>query len=142
MTGMKRLVLSVLLTIVLNACVAQSSSIVGTWYNEEQGGYLVFGRNGQFDMQDVDGVSVTPEGGISTYESISEVVPHQLYVRFEIDGNSERIPLGIYKIENGKLIMRDAIEIHRSLGGFDMGVTRYEMPSDFSGVLRVFERRR
>ena len=125
----------------LTACFGGSDSLIGTWYNESEGGYLVFSKSGQFEMLGPDGTSVTPEGASSTYEAVSEVTPYQLYLRFDIDGKSERFPLGIYKIENGKLILREAAEIHRSLGGFDMGVVRYEMPSDFSGVVKVFERR-
>lgn len=59
---------------------------------------------------------------------------------FVTDDEEERIPLAIYKIENNKLILRDTIEYHRSLGGIDMGVSRYEFPEDFNGILRVFDR--
>ena len=51
-----------------------------------------------------------------------------------------RTPLGIYKIKNNKLILRQPITFHRTLGGISMGGSRYEMPKDFSGVLKIFNR--
>ena len=74
------------------------------------------------------------------YEAVTEIEPHQLYLIMSVDGKSERIPFGIYKTEGNKMIIRPPTEYHRTLGGFDMGVSRYEIPKDFSGIVEVYER--
>jgi hypothetical protein len=53
---------------------------------------------------------------------------------------SIRIPMGIYKIVGDKLIIGEVIEYHRYYGGFDMGVSRYEFPKDFSGSLKEYQK--
>jgi len=93
-------------------------------------------------MVDQDGnsaFSYNPQPVI-TWEAITEIKPHQLYMYLSYKDKTERIPLGIYQIVKDKLIFRQAKTYHRTLGGFDMGVSRYEIPKDFSGVINVFKK--
>lgn len=104
--------------------------ISDTGYSE----YLEFLEGGKLSI--LDG----KEEMTYRYETIEEVTPHQLYCIVKDNEQTIRYPWGIYKIVNNKLIIRSIIEYHRSLGGFDMGISRYEIPKDFSGVLNVYER--
>ena len=80
------------------------------------------------------------EGVSIKYEAIAEIEPYQLYIIMSTDEKYQRTPFGIYKIEGNKLIIRQPIEYHRTLGGFNLGVSRYEIPKDFNGVVEVFEK--
>lgn len=136
-----------LIFIALFSCGLSSNedNIVGKWKGQQtEDGIMFFHENGMFDMLDSDGKSAffnnnepTP---IITWEIITEVEPHQLYITMEFSDKTEHFPLGIFKIKKNKLILRQTIVYHRYLGGFDMGVSKYEMPKDFSGILKVFER--
>lgn len=135
-----------LFTIVLTSCdfSTNDDNIAGKWKGQnEEDGIMIFYKNGTFEVLDKDGKPVFDgESKPSmTWEAITEVEPHQLYITMTIgDREPERSPMGIYKIENNKLILRDPIEYHRAIGGFDMGVSRYEIPKDFSGIVKVFNR--
>ena len=83
--------------------------------------------------------SVVKKNVIVKWETITEIEPHQIYITFHTkDKKPERFPFGIYKIVNNKLIIRGVRTFYYSYGGIKMGVSRYEMPKDFSGILRVF----
>jgi len=122
--------------------------LVGTWRSTTgQEEYLVFAKDGVFDMMDSSRESLQSkmqseyDGELQwKYEIVTEVEPHQLYNVLTVDDRSEKMPMGIFKVEGNKLIIRQSTEIHRTLGGFDMGVLRYEIPEDFSGVLNVYEK--
>jgi len=140
---LKLVVVSTLLLAVSCARDEDGNSIVGRWKNTgSDGEVMVFWEDGSFDVLNEQGRSVireTPEA-TGTWEAIVEVEPHQLYVTLTTDGNSVRFPFGIYRIVGEKLIIRQSTEVHKSLGGFDMGIVRYEMPEDFSGVTDTFIR--
>ncbi len=135
----------ILLTLALTSCERPPAgdTIVGKWKGRQtEDGIMVFHANGTFDMLYEDKASVfdyetKPN---MTWEAITEVEPYQVYITMKAKDKTQRMPLGIYKIENNKLILRQPTEIHRTLGGFDMGVSRYEIPKDFSGIVQVFER--
>ena len=131
------------LLIVFTACglVNANETIVGKWKGgNPEDGVLIFKKNGEFDIIDKNGESAFKSENKFTikYEIIAELEPNQLYLNFLHENSTHRIPFGIFKIENGRLFLRESIEYHRSYGGFDMGVSRYEMPKDFSGIVKVF----
>jgi hypothetical protein len=135
----------ILLTIGLVSCDSKTNgdNIAGKWKGRnDEDGTMIFHKNGMFDILDKNGESPfdgEPKPSI-TWEAITEVEPHQVYITMTAGDKTERIPLGIYKIENNKLILSEPITYHRTLGGIDMGISRYEMPKDFSGIVKVFER--
>jgi len=52
---------------------------------------------------------------------------------FTIEGHATRRMMGIYKIVDGKLHMRQPIEYFQTIGGIPIGSpTRIEYPEDFS----------
>ena len=138
-------ILIFLIIILLSSCTLFKSdeTIIGKWigFNSEDG-IIEFKENGVLLIFDKNGKSVFSKEEIKniSYEAINEVIPHQIYLNMSENGKTEIIPFGIYKIENDKLIIRDPIEYHRTLGGFDMGVSRYEIPKDFNGFVRVFKK--
>lgn len=123
--------------------VSDGNNITGKWRGQEaEDGTMIFYKNGKFDLLSKDGKSAfsnEPKPTI-TWKVVTEVKPHQVYITMSVGDKTERIPLGIYKIENNKLILREPTTYIRTLGGIDMGVSRYEMPKDFSGIVKVFER--
>ena len=140
---MKKAILTFLVIFTSCGLIDSSQSIVGKWKGKNvEDGIMIFKKNGEFDILDKSGISAFGDKTkISIkYEAITEVEPNQLYIIFTDENKSHRAPLGIFKIENRKLILREAIEFHRTVGGFDMGVSRYEMPKDFSGVIKIFEK--
>jgi hypothetical protein len=132
-------------TFALVSCgwVSDGNNITGKWRGQEaENGTMIFYKNGKFDILNKDEKSVfsnEPKPTI-TWKVVTEVEPHQVYITMSVGDKTERIPLGIYKIENNKLILRETTTYIRTLGGIDMGVSRYEMPKDFSGIVKVFER--
>jgi len=118
--------------------------LIGTWKGLTANGtyeHIIFKENGSIEILDEEMTNPYSGKGISlSYEAINEVTPHQLYITMKFQGKSERIPLGIYKIKNEKMVLREPIEYHKSIGGFDLGVSRYEMPKDFSGIIKTYEK--
>ena len=136
---------SLFLSIGLASCDSSpnADNISGKWEGQnDEDGIIVFHKNGIFEILNKEGKSAF-DGELKpsmTWEAITEVEPHQVYITMTAADKTERIPLGIYKIKNGKLIIREPITYHRTLGGFDMGISRYEIPKDFSGIVTVYER--
>jgi hypothetical protein len=137
----------IFLTLALASCdfSTNDDNIAGKWKGQhEEDGTMIFHKNGTFEVLDKDGQSVfvgdpafDGESKPSmTWETITEVEPHQLYIIIPTENGSMRIPWGIYKIVNNKLIHRHAIDHSRTIGGF----FEYEIPKDFSGIVRIFER--
>lgn len=128
----------------LSACdlISSSSNITGSWKSEVDNGTMIFHQNGTFELLDKDGVSLfdIKSGVKATWETITEVTPNQLYVKIETKDGFEKIPLGIYKISKSKLIIREPKTFYNTIGGISLGVSRYEMAKDFSGVLSVYTR--
>jgi len=144
---MKKLI-PLMAAIVITACTLTNDSLVGRWESTNMPPeYLVFGSYNSFDVQEKNGTSLQEEMtaqqqgyvGLS-YETVTEIEPHQLYMVMSAGGSSWKEPIGIYKIEGNKLILRRVTEFHRTLGGFDMGVSRVEMPEDFNGVVETYIR--
>lgn len=134
---------SIILILLLSACgfLSDESAIVGTWKGDNPiDGIMVFHKNGKYEIFKRDGSPIIEESSTltATWEVVNEVEPHQLYITIEVDGKSERMPFGIYKIEGKKLILRQPNVYERTYGGFSVGISRVEMPKDFSGVLSVF----
>lgn len=130
--------------ILLGACdlISNSADVTGSWKSDDEVGTMIFHKNGNFDLLNQDGTSMLDKssGGNATWLTITEVTPYQLYVKIETVDKSEKIPLGIYKISKGKLIIRQPKTFHNTIGGVSLGISRYEMPTDFSGVLSVYTR--
>jgi hypothetical protein len=135
-----------LLSIGLASCDSSTNdvNIAGKWKGQNnEDGIMIFHKNGMFEILNKEGKSpfASELKKLSiTWEAITEVEPHQVYITMTSEDKTERVPLGIYKIENRKLILREPITYHRTLGGLDMGISRYEIPKDFSGIIKVFER--
>ena len=145
---MKLIHIAVLASVILTSCSFGSNSLVGKWESTNQPPeYLIFNADDSFDVQEEDGTSLQAQMtaeqqgyvGLS-YEAITEIEPYQLYMVMHAGGSSWKEPIGIYKVEGNKLILRRVTEFHRTLGGFDMGVSRVEMPKDFSGVVETYIR--
>lgn len=122
---------------------SNSASIVGTWRGQDpEDGIMTFHKDGTFEAMDANGTVQELDGAFFTYDIIDEVEPHQLYLTLisTHDEINERFPVGIYKIENDRLIMRQVITYDRYIGGISVGTSRYEIPEDFSGELDIFER--
>ena len=118
--------------------------IIGTWEGKNPiDGVLIFKEDYSFELKKtIDGPKVDM-GNVQWYTN-TEVKPHQLYLRFNIDGEIKGKPMGIFKIKKSWLLGKDKLIIksptiyNKSLGGIDMGFSRYEMPKDFSGFISEF----
>ena len=134
----------ILLAVTLAACdyLPSSTDVTGRWLSENNDGSLVFHSDGSFELLDKDGNSMlhTSSDAQARWQAVTEVSPHQLYILAENGDRTEKIPLGIYKIENGKLVIRAPTTYHNTLAGISLGVSRYEMPSDFSGIVDVYSK--
>jgi hypothetical protein len=119
------------------------NEIVGKWKSlDDRDGIMVFSSSGDFEVLDITGAQINFSGDRPsiTWESITEVKPNQLYITMNVGGKAHRVPFGIYKMENDKLIFREALEFNTTVGGFNFGAPRYEMPVNFSGNIKVFKR--
>jgi hypothetical protein len=140
---MKHILLILLLFISACGIGTNTNDLTGRWKGQDdKDGIMVFNKDGSFEALDSNGQSLLNVGPnpLITWEIITEVEPFQLYITIIVDGKTERIPIGIYKIKNGKLILCEPLTFYRSIDGINMGVSRYEMPNDFSGVLHVFKK--
>ena len=106
-----------------------STSIIGDWVNE-------ISTDEKLSFLNND--SVVLMGGGDTlklgFQIIKEVTPHQLYIFNE----GKRIPFGIWKTTDKKLILRKSNVFERRVGFFSTGASRYEIPIDFNGILDVY----
>ena len=117
--------------------------IVGTWKGTDpKDGVLIFRNDYSLEIKrDINETDSVGTGKVKfKWETITEVNPNQLYFIISLDEKTQRIPFGIYKINNNKLIIRQSKEFHKSLGGIDMGVSRYELHKNFKGILKVFKK--
>ena len=141
---MKKAIFIFLIFITTCGFIDFNQPIIGKWKgNNPKDGILVFKKNGEFNVIDENGKSVfepTDSKVTIKYEILTELEPNQLYLNFFNENETHRVPFGIFKIEKGKLFLRESIEYHRTLGGIDIGVSRYEMPKDFSGIIKVFDK--
>lgn len=77
-----------------------------------------------------------------TYDALPELEPPQLWIRLlENDSVLIRVPVGIYKIENRRLVICEVVRYRRSVMGVPLGpVVRVEWPKTFSGDCIVLDR--
>ena len=120
---------------------ADSNSIIGHWQGVAlEDGVMVFHSNGKMELLDAEKKSIfdDEESLEITWESIEELTPKQLYLVMKAGDKSERIAIGIYKVEKGQLFLGVPIAYQGSVDGVELGVTRYEMPKDFTGTVKVY----
>lgn len=122
---------------------ADSNSIIGHWQGVvPEDGIMVFNSNGKMEILDAEKKSIFDDD-LSlqiTWESIEELTPKQLYLVMEAGDKNERIALGIYKVDKGQLFLGVPIAYQGSVDGVDQGVSRYQMPKDFTGAVKVYNR--
>jgi len=111
-------------------------SIIGTWKHDESGGYVVFYASGELEFFDKErNKQKMSPGDSSRWEVVIDVEPKQLFYIFTISGVPEKTPIGIYKIENGKLIIGEVS------GDYPIdGPPRYAIPKDFSGHIHTYSK--
>jgi len=80
-----------------------------------------------------DSVSSIPGGPSVRYETLDEVYPMQLYMVLEMEDRRRREPLGIYKIERGRLVICPTKVFQRTYSVFPIGEPRHEWPTEFRG---------
>ena len=121
---------------------ANNYEIVGKWEGRNpEDGILIFNSDKSFYIVGKNGKTIGNDDTMKMeWETIREVEPHQIYILISSNEKIHKQPLGIYKIKNNKLIIRDVIEYRRRIGLIDVGTSRYEFPKDFSGILRVFNK--
>ncbi len=113
--------------------VIGQESIIGTWKHDESGGYVIFHESGELEFFDnqKNKQEMLP-GDSSRWEVVSDKEPKQLFYIFIISGELEKTPIGIYKIENGRLTIGEARGFDSS-DGF-----QYVLPKDFSGYSHTY----
>jgi hypothetical protein len=130
-----KLITKVLIFLTLIGCTSKNdeSDIVGMWDRIGANDTLIFYKDG------------TIEGMPNTrYELISSILPKQIYlVGKDSNGESIRVPMGIYKITGDKLVLAYAKFYERALSGITLGdISKIEMPKDFSDSTEVYEYKR
>jgi hypothetical protein len=116
----------------LISCVGSSggSEIYGSWKNTGTSKDIVsFNRDGTMLDTKVK------------FEIVTSVEPKQIYVIIEDAGEVTRVPFGIYDIRGNKLILSPAKLYQRTYGGIGFGgISRSELPKDFTGEVIEYER--
>ena len=113
-------------------------SLEGTWSGYDSSGdaiSLTFGSDHSLTVVSARGDTLTPpEGGNVRYDVLDEVYPKRLFLVLAMGDTLRRQhPLGIYKIENGRLVMCDVNASQATIGGFPVGEPSYEWPTNFTG---------
>ena len=125
----------ILLLVLLVAC---QPSLDGTWSGYDEAGdavSLTFGPSNSLEIT-TDAGAVSPSLADATleYEVLDEVYPRQLHAVFAMgDTLRHREPIGIYKIDQGRLVICPVTVTQRTISGFPIGEPSYEWPSEFSG---------
>jgi hypothetical protein len=118
-----------------------SEEIVGTWVGKnEADGTMTFHSNGVFELLSKDGGETGDADMKVTWEVVDEIQPAHLYISVELNEKVHRVPLGIFTIEGGDLILRQPKEYKRHIGFMPIGNIRYEMPTDFAGIVNVYQK--
>lgn len=134
----------VLFSALLTSCnYFVEESIVGKWKGENSvDGMIVFHKNGKLEVFDNNGIpAIKAEDGVEAkWEVIDQVSPKQLYVNVSVGEKNTRTPHGIFKITDGKLIIREVRTYYNTISGIKMSVSRHEVPKDFSGVIQTYTR--
>lgn len=125
------------LAITLTTVSACGPSLEGTWSGYDSSGEaisLIFGTGNSLTIVTANGDTVAaPEGGTLKYEVLDELYPHRLYVQLARGDASRQLPLGIYKIERGRLVICDVKATQGTIGFIPIGEPDYEWPTDFTG---------
>jgi hypothetical protein len=131
-----KLIITILILGTLVGCISKNdeSEIYGSW--ERTGSYketLTFLENGT--------VAEMPN---TRFEIITTISPKQIYlIREDQNGESIRMPMGIYKITGDKLVLANAKFYEKTLSGIPLGgISKVEMPKDFSSSSDVYEFKR
>lgn len=133
------------LVVVTIAGLGCGEKLQGTWHGEDATGTVIrltFHNDGRLTMRDGAGNDFTDSSeGHLEYHALPEVSPMQLYLKVN-DGTEikSKMPFGIYKFENGKLVICQAIGSQRTMYGIPLGRATYEFPKEFSGDCFALER--
>ena len=82
--------------------------IVGTWKGTDpKDGVLIFRNDYSLEIKrDINETDSVGTGKVKfKWETITEVNPNQLYFIISLDEKTQRIPFGIYKINNNKYFL-------------------------------------
>ena len=125
----------VFLLLSVSAC---QPDLQGTWSGYDSGGEavsLTFGTNRSLQIVTPAGdVASSLPGGTLKYDVLDEVYPKQLYMVVEMgDTLQHREPLGIYKIEGGRLVICQPRVTQRTISFIPVGEPSYEWPTEFRG---------
>jgi hypothetical protein len=140
-----KFILALIIFFTTSTCIFGSDDeIIGTWEGKNPiDGVLIFREDFSFELKEKIEDPKSDMGNVEWYTN-TEVKPNQLYLRININGEIKGRPMGIFKIKKKWLLGKDELIIkspktyNKSLGGFDMGFSRYEMPKDFSGFISVY----
>lgn len=119
-----------------------SRGLSGIWMSESGQETMVFHPDGRLQILDANGRSAfasTPKLRVQ-WQAVTEVEPNHLYMVVQLDDRKEKLPIGIFRLDGDTLVIRQATTYERTIGGFSVGISRHEMPKDFSGVVEVFKR--
>ena len=124
--------------------VACGPGLEGTWSGNENVGQPItvqFRADGHLEMSTPDLDSSEFDGATFEYEVLNEVDPKQLYWVLVLgDSVRHRAPLGIYKIENGRLVVCMVQSSQPVIGLIPFGKPSFEWPSGFSGDCFALDR--
>lgn len=126
------------LAITLTVMAACQPSLEGTWSGYDSSGEeisLTFGTGNSLTVVTASGEAVVPpENGILKYDVLDEVYPKRLYMQLAMGDTLRRqLPLGIYKIERGRLVICDVKATQQTIAFLPIGQPSYEWPTDFTG---------
>jgi hypothetical protein len=131
------------LLLCLAAC---NDQLHGTWSGTDHTGLpvtLVFEPDGHMEMVGPNGpLSSSLEGNPRLeYEVLNEVEPPRLSMVFLLGDSIRRpMPLGVYKIENGRLVICMATSTQPTLGVIPFGEPTFEWPTEFTGDCFTLDR--
>jgi hypothetical protein len=132
--------------VLILACASCQPDLEGTWSGTDDSGKpltLIFGPDRQLEVNGPDGpLSESLQGQTRLeFETLEEVDPRQLYMVFVLgDSLRRRMPLGIYKIENGRLVICPAKGSQPTFGFVPFGEPTFEWPTEFAGDCFALER--
>lgn len=133
-----------LAVLLLVACTSLDANIVGHWQREDAVEVIELQSDGSFDSV-LNGKRLTESFGggfTSRYETDTSKTPHELYIIMANSERSDRIPMGIYKIEEDALIVAPAMKRLKSTSEGDVEVLGYDLPTSFTGALTIYRRRK
>lgn len=125
------------LAVTLTTVSACQPNLEGTWSGYDSSGAaisLTFGTDNSLTVVNSGDAVVPSEGGILRYDVLDEVYPKRLYLQLAMGDTLRRqMPLGIYKIERGRLVICDVKATQEAIAFIPIGEPTYEWPTDFTG---------